>query len=75
MIFDQEALNAAVQKALSAPDAVPDGHKAALVTAVDSSGVRVVAAAKVGEHWRIESTVEHPWQGGLEGGISIRATW
>ena len=75
MVFDQDSLNAAVQRALGAPGAVPDGHKAALLTAVDSSGISVVAAAKIGDHWGIQSSVEHPWAGSLQGGVSIRATW
>ncbi len=75
MIFTPEAINEAVQKALSAPNTVPDGHKAAILTVVDRSGVRVVAAAKIGEHWRVQSTIEHPWTGRLEGGVSVQATW
>lgn len=75
MVFNQDAINAAVQKALSAPNTIPGDHKAALLTVVDQSGVRVVAAAKIGDNWRVQSTVEHPWSGGLEGGISLQASW
>lgn len=75
MIFTPDAIAGAVQKALNTPDAVPDGHKAALVTVVDLSGVHVVAAAKIGSNWRIQGTVEHPWTGGLDGGVTIKATW
>lgn len=73
-MFEQEALQKVISKALD-DTVVPDGHKAALATIVNSNGVKVVIAHKIGDGWSVAGELNIPHKEGLNYGVTITKTW
>lgn len=75
--LDTAALQRAVQTALAAPGAVPAGHKAAVLLVANQDTVRAVFAARVGDHWQVAGSLEHPTShdGALDAGVTVSASW
>lgn len=73
-VFDYNALAKAVNETLTTTD-VPVAHRGAFVTVADGHGVKAVVAVKVGDTWKIQGVVEQAWHGGVNAGVSVKATW
>lgn len=75
-MFSQEELNKLVTERLNNNITIPNGHKGALFTYVDTSGVQFGAAVKNSNGWQIEGDIQfHPHQDGLKAGLSVVKTW
>jgi len=76
-VFSPDALHAAVQSALNAPDvAIPDGHTHAFVTSWEGPGsdVKAFYAQKFGDRWTVQSGVS--WHGGAPSvGFQLHGSW
>ncbi|HWY33931.1 MAG TPA: hypothetical protein VNX68_04750 [Nitrosopumilaceae archaeon] len=76
MIFDNVSLKNEIEKTLDTHVNIPEGHRGALVTIVDASGVRCAVATNVGKGWMVAGDIGYvTHKGGLEAGITVQKTW
>lgn len=54
---------------------VPEGHKGALVTVVNTDKVDVALATKVNQHWTVNIIGSHEWTGDSQIGVINKITW
>lgn len=76
-MFNPDELTKFVQDRLnSSLFNIPDGHKAAIFTYVDQSGIQFGGVIKTEQGWKVEGDiVYHPRLNGLDGGLSLIKTW
>lgn len=70
-----EALKQAIAQTLSTSVDVPAGHRAALVTYVDTDRARIALATRINDTWSVELLADHEWTGDNTAGAIIKATW
>lgn len=75
MDLTPDALKKAISESLATSIDVPAGHRAALVTYVDTNRARIALATKVNDVWSVELLAEHTWTGGNQAGVVAKATW
>lgn len=70
-----DALKKAIADTLGTSVDVPAGHRAALVTYVDTAKARIALATRVNDIWSVELLADHAWTGDNQAGVIIKATW
>lgn len=70
-----DAIKAAVQQALAHDPSIPPGHRAALVTVVNTDKAEVVLATRLADGWSAQIIASHEWTGDTQAGVTIKGTW
>jgi hypothetical protein len=70
-----DALKKAIAETLATSTDVPAGHRAALVTYVDTTKARIALATRINDTWSVELLADHAWTGANTAGVVVKATW
>ena len=54
---------------------IPPTHHVAVVAVADAEGARAVIVGRIGDHWKIQGSVEHAWTGGTDAHLAVKASW
>lgn len=74
-MFSPEEVKQKIQEALNQDVHIPDGHRAALVTFINTDRAEAAFAVKVKDSWHIELLASHSWTGQNEVGVINKLTW
>jgi hypothetical protein len=74
-LFSPEEVKKKIQETLNQDVSIPDNHKAALVTFINSDKAEAAFAIKVQDNWHIELIASHSWTGENEVGVLNKITW
>lgn len=74
-MFGSDEIKAIAQKSLNEDINIPDNHKGALVTVVNTDKVEIVSAIKINDHWTAEIVASHQWTGSNDIGFVNKVTW
>ena len=74
-MFGPDEIKKAISDDLKTDITVPDGHKVALVTFVNTDKIEVALATKIDEHWSVELLANHSWSGNNQIGAISKLTW
>ncbi len=75
MPFDQETIKKVIEENLSLDINIPDDHKVALVTFINTDKAEVALATKINNRWSIDIIGSHSWSGNNEIGFISKLTW
>lgn len=67
--FGDAAIQAAIDRTLGE---MPPEARVAVVAVADTSGARLAAVARVGEHWSAMGYLDREWSGELKAGAEVR---
>lgn len=70
-----DALKQAIAQTLNTSVDIPAGHRAALVTCIDTNQAKIALATRLDDTWSVELLADHSWTGDNQAGILVRATW
>lgn len=74
-MFDPDSIRKAITEDLNHDITIPDGHRGALVTFINTDKAEIALATKINEHWRVELIGSHEWTGNNEIGLISKVTW
>lgn len=74
-MFSTDQIKQAIQQNLNTDINVPDGHKAALVTFINTDKAELAFAIKVNDKWSVDLIASHEWTGNNEVGVISKVTW
>lgn len=74
-MFGPDDIKKAIADDLNTDITIPNGHKAALVTMVNTDKAELAFATKVNDHWSVELIGDHTWTGDNKAGFISKVTW
>ena len=74
-MFDTDSIKHAIESDLNTDVTVPDGHKVALVTFINSDKAEIALATKLSDHWSVQLIANHSWTGDNQVGVISKITW
>lgn len=74
-MFSPDDVKKAITDALNTDITIPEGHRAALVTFVNTDKAELAFAQKINDQWSVELVADHNWTGGNDVGFISKVTW
>ena len=73
-LFSGVSLSTRISLLIADADIPPD-HHVAVVAVADAEGARAVIVGRIGDHWKIQGSVEHAWTGATDAQLAVKASW
>lgn len=74
-LFNADAIKKAITDDLNTDVSIPDGHRGALITMINSNKAEIAVATKINDHWSVELLGSHDWTGDNQIGAISKVTW
>ncbi len=74
-LFNEDSIKKAIINDLQTDVSIPDGHRGALITFINTSKAEIALATKINAHGSVDLIAQHEWTGDSEVGAISKITW